>query len=178
MVRTAAAYDGGPISFRYPRGNGVGVDMPERGEILEIGKGRIVREGTKVAILSFGTRLSDAIAAAEELETFGLSTTVADARFAKPLDGGLIRRLAQNHEVLILLEEGASGGFAAQVLENLARNGLLDHGLKVRPLTMPDSFLDHASPEKMLKQAGLDRAGIVDTVFKVLGDGAKRVLQA
>ncbi|WP_336740603.1 1-deoxy-D-xylulose-5-phosphate synthase [Aureimonas altamirensis] len=178
MVRTAAAYDEGPISFRYPRGNGVGVDMPARGEVLEIGKGRIVREGSKIAILSFGTRLADAVAAAEELETFGLSTTVADARFAKPLDADLIRRLAQNHEVLILLEEGASGGFAAQVLEHMARNGLLEHGLKVRPLTMPDSFVDHAAPEKMIHRAGLDKAGIVDAVFRTLGDTAHRVLQA
>ncbi|UHD47335.1 1-deoxy-D-xylulose-5-phosphate synthase [Aureimonas altamirensis] len=178
MVRTAAAYDEGPISFRYPRGNGVGVYMPARGEVLEIGKGRIVREGSKIAILSFGTRLADAVAAAEELETFGLSTTVADARFAKPLDADLIRRLAQNHEVLILLEEGASGGFAAQVLEHMARNGLLEHGLKVRPLTMPDSFVDHAAPEKMIHRAGLDKAGIVDAVFRTLGDTAHRVLQA
>ena len=178
MVRTAAAYDEGPISFRYPRGNGVGVDMPARGEVLTIGKGRIVREGSKIAILSFGTRLADAVAAAEELETFGLSTTVADARFAKPLDADLIRRLAQNHEVLILLEEGASGGFAAQVLEHMARNGLLEHGLKVRPLTMPDSFVDHAAPEKMIHRAGLDKAGIVDAVFRTLGDTAHRVLQA
>ena len=178
MVRTAAAYDEGPISFRYPRGNGVGVDMPARGEMLEIGKGRIVREGSKIAILSFGTRLADALAAAEELETFGLSTTVADARFAKPLDTDLIRRLAQNHEVLILLEEGAGGGFAAQVLEHMARNGLLEHGLKVRPLTMPDSFVDHAAPEKMIQRAGLDKAGIVDAVFRTLGDTSHRVLQA
>ena len=178
MVRTAAEYDEGPISFRYPRGNGVGVEMPERGQALEIGKGRIVREGTKVAILSFGSRLADAVLAAEELETFGLSTTVADARFAKPLDVDLIRRLAQNHEVLILLEEGASGGFAAQVLEHLARTGGLDHGLKVRPLTMPDSFLDHAAPEAMVKRAGLDKSGIVDAVFRALGKDASRVLHA
>ena len=113
MVRTAAAYDEGPIAFRYPRGNGVGVDMPERGEILEIGKGRIVKEGTKVALLSFGTRLQDCLAAAEELDAAGLSTTVADARFAKPLDHDLVRRLAREHEVLVTVEEGAVGGFAA-----------------------------------------------------------------
>ncbi|WP_102959918.1 1-deoxy-D-xylulose-5-phosphate synthase [Mangrovicella endophytica] len=178
MVRTAAAYDEGPISFRYPRGNGVGVDMPERGEILAIGKGRIVKEGSKVAILSFGTRLADALGAAEELETFGLSTTVADARFAKPLDIDLVTRIAREHEVLILLEEGAAGGFAAQVLEQLARRGLLDHGLKVRPLTMPDSFVEHAAPEAMIRQSGLDRAGIVDAVFKALGTSARRVMQA
>lgn len=178
MVRTAAVYDDGPISFRYPRGNGTGVDMPERGEALEIGKGRIVREGTKVAILSFGTRLADSVAAAEELETFGLSTTVADARFAKPLDAELIGRLARNHEVLITVEEGASGGFASQVLEHLAARGLLDHGLKIRPLIMPDRFLDHAAPDTMIRQAALDRQGIVDTVFRALGTEASRVLQA
>ncbi|MCD1641778.1 1-deoxy-D-xylulose-5-phosphate synthase [Aurantimonas coralicida] len=178
MVRTAAVYDDGPISFRYPRGNGTGVDMPERGQALEIGKGRIVREGTKVAILSFGTRLADSVAAAEELETFGLSTTVADARFAKPLDTELIGRLARNHEVLITVEEGASGGFASQVLEHLAARGLLDHGLKIRPLIMPDRFLDHAAPETMIRQAALDRQGIVDTVFRALGTEASRVLQA
>ncbi|HEU01439.1 MAG TPA: 1-deoxy-D-xylulose-5-phosphate synthase, partial [Aurantimonas coralicida] len=138
MVRTAALYDDGPISFRYPRGSGTGVDMPERGEALAIGKGRVVKEGTKVAILSFGSRLADSVAAAEELDTFGLSTTVADARFAKPLDADLIARLARDHEVLILVEEGASGGFATQVLQHMAVRGLLDHGLKVRPLVMPD----------------------------------------
>ncbi|KAA0972733.1 1-deoxy-D-xylulose-5-phosphate synthase [Aureimonas fodinaquatilis] len=178
MVRTAVVYDDGPISFRYPRGNGTGVDLPARGQALEIGKGRIVREGSKVAILSFGARLSDALAAADELDSFGLSTTVADARFAKPLDGNLIRQLAQHHEVLVLLEEGASGGFAAQVLEYMARNGLLDHGLKVRPMTMPDSFVEHAAPEAMLQKAGLDKAGIVDCVFRALGESGKRVLQA
>ncbi|WP_062203141.1 1-deoxy-D-xylulose-5-phosphate synthase [Aureimonas sp. AU12] len=178
MVRTAVVYDDGPISFRYPRGNGTGIDLPERGKALEIGRGRIVKEGTKAAILSFGARLADAMAAAEDLEGFGLSTTVADARFAKPLDTDLVRRLAQNHEVLVLLEEGASGGFAAQVLEHCARHGLLDHGLKIRPMTMPDRFVDHAAPDAMLRQSGLDRAGIVETVFHALGDSAKRVLQA
>jgi 1-deoxy-D-xylulose-5-phosphate synthase len=178
MVRTAAAYDEGPISFRYPRGNGTGVEMPERGKALEIGRGRIVREGAKVAILSFGSRLADSVAAAEELESFGLSTTVADARFAKPLDTDLIGRLARDHEVLLLIEEGASGGFAAQVLQHLATSGLLDRGLKVRPLVMPDRFVDHASPEAMIKVAGLDRQGIVDAVFRALGTQASRVMQA
>ncbi|MEC5289096.1 1-deoxy-D-xylulose-5-phosphate synthase [Aurantimonas sp. C2-6-R+9] len=178
MVRTAALYDDGPISFRYPRGNGTGVDMPERGEALAIGKGRIVKEGTKVAILSFGSRLADSIAAAEELDTFGLSTTVADARFAKPLDADLIARLARDHEVLILVEEGASGGFATQVLQHMAVRGLLDHGLKVRPLVMPDRFVDHAAPEAMVKTAALDRKGIVDAVFRALGTEAERVLKA
>ncbi len=178
MVRTAALYDDGPISFRYPRGSGTGVDMPERGEALEIGKGRIVKEGSKVAILSFGSRLADSVAAAEELDTFGLSTTVADARFAKPLDADLIARLARDHEVLILVEEGASGGFATQVLQHMAVRGLLDHGLKVRPLVMPDRFVDHAAPEAMVKSAALDRKGIVDAVFRALGTEAERVLKA
>ncbi|MEE2951034.1 MAG: 1-deoxy-D-xylulose-5-phosphate synthase [Pseudomonadota bacterium] len=169
MVRTAAAFDEGPISFRYPRGNGTGVDMPERGEILSIGKGRMIREGSKVAILSFGTRLAEAVSAAEELDTYGLSTSVADARFAKPLDTELIARLAREHEVIILLEEGAAGGFAAQVLHHLAVTGALDSGLKVRPLVMPDIFMDHGKPETMNADAGLDRAGIVDAVFKALG---------
>ena len=178
MVRTAVEYDEGPISFRYPRGNGTGVDLPERGTALVIGKGRIVKEGTKIAILSFGTRLADAMAAAEELETFGLSTTVADARFAKPLDTNLIGRLARNHEVLITVEEGASGGFATQVLHQLATTGQLDNGLKIRPLTMPDRFVDHAAPEAMVKGAALDRQGIVHAVFRALGTEAERVLKA
>ncbi|MCO5160062.1 MAG: 1-deoxy-D-xylulose-5-phosphate synthase [Mesorhizobium sp.] len=168
MVRTAAEYDDGPISFRYPRGNGVGVEMPARGSFLEIGKGRIVREGTKVALLSFGTRLADCILAAEELDAAGLSTTVADARFAKPLDHDLLRRLAREHEVLITVEEGAVGGFGSQVMQFLAMNGLLDNGLKVRPLCLPDEFTDHAKPEKMYADAGLDAAGIVRTVFATL----------
>ncbi len=172
MVRTAADYDGGPISFRYPRGNGVGVDMPERGEPLEIGRGRVVRQGTKVALLSFGTRLADCITAAEELEAAGLSTTVADARFAKPLDTDLVRTLAREHEVLVTVEEGAIGGFATHVLHFLAHEGLLDAGLKVRPLVMPDQFTDHAKPEKMYADAGLDAHGIVRTVFTALGSGS------
>ncbi len=131
MVRTAVSYDEGPISFRYPRGEGVGVEMPERGSILEIGKGRIVKEGTKVALLSFGTRLADCLLAAEDLEAAGLSTTVADARFAKPLDEDMIRRLAREHEVLVTIEEGSIGGFASHVLQFLAREGLIDGGLKV-----------------------------------------------
>ncbi len=178
MVRTAVEHEDGPISFRYPRGNGTGVDLPERGRALDIGKGRVVREGTKVAILSFGSRLADAVAAGEELEGFGLSTTVADARFAKPLDADLIHRLANEHEVLVLIEEGASGGFAAQVLEHMARHGLMDRGLKVRPMTMPDRFVDHAAPEAMIKASGLDRAAIVETVFRALGDSAQRVMRA
>jgi 1-deoxy-D-xylulose-5-phosphate synthase len=169
MVRTAADYDEGPISFRYPRGDGVGVELPERGTALEIGKGRIVREGTKVALLSFGTRLQECLSAADELGAAGLSTTVADARFAKPLDHDLIRRLAREHEVLVTVEEGAAGGFAAHVLQFLATDGLLDRGLKVRVLTLPDLYQDHAKPEVMYANAGLDRAGIVNTVFAALG---------
>ena len=168
MVRTAVDHDQGPIAFRYPRGNGVGVDMPERGVALEIGRGRILREGSKIALLSFGTRLADCLAAAEELEAAGLSTTVADARFAKPLDTDLVSRLAREHEVLVTVEEGAIGGFASQVLHHLAHHGLLDTGLKVRPLVLPDAFTDQARPEKMYADAGLDGAGIVRTVFAAL----------
>jgi 1-deoxy-D-xylulose-5-phosphate synthase len=175
MVRTAAAYDEGPISFRYPRGNGVGVDMPERGSMLEIGKGRIVREGTKVALLSLGTRLADCLLAAEELDAAGLSTTVADARFAKPLDEELVARLAREHEVLIVVEEGAIGGFASHVLNFLAHHGLLETGLKVRPLIMPDAFTDQAKPETMVAEAGLDSAGIVRAVFAALGQGTAAI---
>ncbi|MCA1403545.1 1-deoxy-D-xylulose-5-phosphate synthase [Ensifer sp. IC3342] len=169
MVRTAAAYDEGPISFRYPRGEGVGVELPERGQILQIGKGRIVKEGSKVALLSFGTRLADCLMAAEDLDAAGLSTTVADARFAKPLDHDLIRQLARHHEVLITIEEGAVGGFGSHVLQFLAMDGLLDGGLKVRPMVMPDIWMEQAKPEAMYAAAGLDRVGIVSTVFKALG---------
>lgn len=169
MVRTAADYNEGPISFRYPRGDGVGVDLPERGSLLEIGKGRIVREGSKIAILSFGARLQECLAAADELDAAGLSTTVADARFAKPLDHDLIRRLAKEHQVLLTIEEGAAGGFGAHVLHFLSNEGALDHGLRIRTLTLPDLFLDHAKPEAMYARAGLDRAGIVQAAFTALG---------
>jgi 1-deoxy-D-xylulose-5-phosphate synthase len=169
MVATAVAYDEGPISFRYPRGNGVGVEMPERGTILEIGKGRIVKEGTKVALLSFGSRLQDTLAAAHELEQFGLSTTVADARFAKPLDTEMINRLAKEHELLITIEEGSTGGFGAMVLHHLAGEGLLDIGLKIRTMTMPDIYMDQMSPDRMIQTAGLDKAGIVATALSALG---------
>ncbi|WP_160861598.1 1-deoxy-D-xylulose-5-phosphate synthase [Shinella kummerowiae] len=172
MVRTAAAYDDGPISFRYPRGEGVGVEMPARGEILEIGKGRLIKQGSKVALLSFGTRLADCLLAAEDLDAAGLSTTVADARFAKPLDHDLVRQLARHHEVLITIEEGAVGGFGSHVLQFLAMEGLLDHGLKVRPLVLPDIWMEQAKPDAMYAKAGLDRAGIVSTVFQALGQKA------
>ncbi|MBP2447117.1 MULTISPECIES: 1-deoxy-D-xylulose-5-phosphate synthase [Rhizobium] len=171
MVRTAVAYDAGPISFRYPRGEGVGVDMPARGEILQIGKGRIVKEGTKVALLSFGSRLADCLLAAEDLDAAGLSTTVADARFAKPLDHDLIRQLARHHEMVITVEEGSIGGFGSQVMQYLSSEGLLDNGLKIRSLVMPDIWMEQAKPEAMIAHAGLDRAGIVSTVFKALGRG-------
>jgi 1-deoxy-D-xylulose-5-phosphate synthase len=169
MVATAAAHDAGPIAFRYPRGEGVGVDMPERGVPLAIGRGRVLREGSRVALLSLGTRLSEALKAAEELEARGLSTTVADARFAKPLDEELILRLAREHEVLVTVEEGSSGGFGAMVLHLLAERGALDRGLRVRTLTLPDTYQDHDKPERMYAQAGLDAAGIVSKVFEALG---------
>ena len=169
MVRTAAAYDDGPISFRYPRGEGVGVQLPERGEILKIGKGRLMKQGTKVALLSFGTRLADCLLAAEDLDAAGLSTTVVDARFAKPLDHDLIRQLARHHAVLVTVEEGAVGGFGSQVVQFLASEGLLDHGLKFRSLVLPDVWMDQAKPESMYARAGLDCHGITQTVFKALG---------
>ena len=169
MVRTAAAYDDGPISFRYPRGEGVGVELPERGSLLNIGKGRIIQEGSKVALLSFGTRLAECTLAAEDLNAAGLPTTVVDARFAKPLDEDLILQLARHHEVLISIEEGAVGGFGAHVMQLLAHRGLLDGGLRFRPLVTPDYFMQQAKPDDMYNRAGLDRNGIVDAVFKALG---------
>jgi 1-deoxy-D-xylulose-5-phosphate synthase len=176
MVATAAAHDAGPIAFRYPRGEGVGVDMPERGVPLPIGRGRILREGDRVAILSLGTRLSEALKAAEDLEARGLSTTVANARFAKPLDEELVLRLAREHEVLITVEEGSVGGFGSHVLQLLAERGALDRGLKVRPLVLPDAYLDQDKPERMYAKAGLDAAGIVAKVFEALGrDGSLKV---
>jgi len=168
MVRTAAAYDEGPISFRYPRGSGEGQELPLRGEILTIAQGRIICEGSKVALLSFGTRLRQALAAAQELEAHGLSTTVADARFAKPLDEVLIRRLALEHQILITIEEGAAGGFGTQVLHFLEKNNLLSKGLKIRTICLPDIYLNHGDQEKMMAQIGLDKAGIVKAVFSVL----------
>lgn len=169
MVATAAAFDEGPIAFRYPRGEGVGVEIPDFGVPLEIGRGRVVREGTRVALLSLGTRLAECLAAAELLGQRGLSTTVADARFAKPLDEALILRLAREHEILVTVEEGSVGGFGSHVLHLLARSSLLDGGLKVRTLTLPDIFQDHDKPEAMYAKAGLDAAGIVRTVEGALG---------
>jgi len=173
-VATAAQIDDRPSSFRYPRGEGVGMELPARGTPLEIGKGRILREGTKIAILSFGTRLRDCLTAAEDLAAKGLSTTVADARFAKPLDTELIGRLAREHEVLITIEEGAVGGFASHVLQHLATTGLLDHGLKVRPMVLPDRFIEQASPARQYEWAGLDAEHIVGTALAALGRPAER----
>ncbi|MEZ5870837.1 MAG: 1-deoxy-D-xylulose-5-phosphate synthase [Nitratireductor sp.] len=169
MVRTAATYDDGPIAFRYPRGEGVGVELPERGKFLEIGKGRIIREGSKIALLSLGTRLADCLLAAEDLEAAGLSTTVADARFAKPLDAELIARLAREHAVLVTVEEGAIGGFGSHVAQFLASNGILDGKLKFRSLFMPDRYVEQASPAVMLADAGLDARGIAASVMQALG---------
>ncbi|MFC5067466.1 1-deoxy-D-xylulose-5-phosphate synthase [Flaviflagellibacter deserti] len=168
MVATAVAYDDGPIAFRYPRGEGVGVEMPQEGIPLEIGKGRIVREGDQVALLSFGTRLQEALKAAEELEARGLSTTVADARFAKPLDEEMILKLACTHDVLLTIEEGSVGGFGSQVLQLLSDRGALDDGLKIRSLVLPDEYTDHDKPDRMYSNAGLDAKGIVSKVFEVL----------
>ncbi|MEM7224252.1 MAG: 1-deoxy-D-xylulose-5-phosphate synthase [Pseudomonadota bacterium] len=169
MVATAVAIDDRPSAFRYPRGEALGLEMPERGTPLEIGKGRIVREGTKVAILSYGTRLQDSLKAADELAARGLSTTVADARFAKPIDEDLVRRLAREHEILVTVEEGAIGGFATQVMQFMAHDGLLDNGLRFRPLTLPDYFIDHDKPPLQVAEAGLDSAGIVASVLQALG---------
>jgi 1-deoxy-D-xylulose-5-phosphate synthase len=169
MVATASAYDAGPIGFRYARGESTGMAIPKEAKPLEIGKGRIVKEGSRVAILSYGTRLGEALMAASDLDRLGLSTTVADARFAKPLDMELIKDLADNHEVLITIEEGSIGGFGAFTLQALAKIGSLDSGLKIRTLTLPDIFIDQDTPEKMYAQAGLDSKAIVETVFQVLG---------
>lgn len=169
MVATAAAYQDGPIAFRYPRGEGVGVDLPKAGSILEIGKGRIVREGGKVAILTLGTRLAEALRAADELETYGLPTTVADARFARPLDVDLVRRLAASHEVLVTVEEGSIGGFGSHVAEALVAAGRFDRGFRFRSLTLPDAFLDQDKPDVMYARAGLDARGIVAKVLEALG---------
>ena len=173
MTATAAAVDDRPTAFRYPRGNGTGVDLPARGIPLEIGKGRIVREGSTVALLCFGARLGECLAAADELSGFGLPTTVADARFAKPLDVDLIRDLAKNHEVLLTVEEGSTGGFGGHVLHQLAADGLIDGALKVRTLVLPDRYIDQGKPAAMYAAAGLDADGIVKAVFTALGKNDK-----
>jgi len=169
MVATAAVIDDRPSALRYPRGEGVGVEMPEQGTPLEIGRGRILREGDTVALLSLGTRLAECLKAADMLAAHGLSTTVADARFAKPLDCELILRLAREHEVLVTVEEAAIGGFGSHVLQLLAEQGVLDRGIKVRTMVLPDVFVDHDKPERMYAQAGLDAAGITARVMTALG---------
>jgi 1-deoxy-D-xylulose-5-phosphate synthase len=182
MVHTAVVYDAGPIAFRYPRGEGVGIELPQTPEFLTIGKGRILREGSKVAILSLGTRLAEALKAAEDLGAYGISTTVADARFAKPLDLDLVRRLARNHEVLITVEEGSVGGFGSFVTQALLEYGLLDgrRPLKLRSMVLSDVFLDHDKPEKLYAASHLDAKGIVAKVLETLGreDEAARALIA
>ena len=171
MVRTAVEIDDRPSAFRYPRGNGTGIELPEVGQALEIGKGRILREGTSIAILSYGTRLAEAMKAADMLAAQGLSCTVADARFAKPLDEDLVNRLAKEHEVLITIEEGARGGFGAFVLQHLSDVGAFDTGLKIRTMCLPDIFQDQDKPELMYEQAGLDARSIAARAIEALGRG-------
>jgi 1-deoxy-D-xylulose-5-phosphate synthase len=173
MVATQVAINDRPSALRYPRGEGRGVEMPEFGVALEIGKGRIIREGSKVALLSFGTRLAECEKAADELAAHGLSTTIADARFMKPLDLDLVLKLAREHEILLTIEEGAIGGFGSHVMQTLAEHGMLDHGLRVRSMVLPDVFLDHDSPNAMYARAGLDAKGIVTKVFETLGKDFK-----
>jgi 1-deoxy-D-xylulose-5-phosphate synthase len=176
-VATAVSINDRPSAFRYPRGEGVGVILPSQGEVWALGKGRVMREGSSVAILSFGTRLADAMRAADELAARGLPTTVADARFAKPLDTALIEQLARHHEVLITIEEGAVGGFGSAVLQHLAWKGLLDAGLKVRPMVLPDRFIDHDSQAKQLAEAGLTAKDIVAAALGAIGLDAGAVPQ-
>jgi len=169
MVATAAAHDAGPIAFRFPRGEGVGVEMPERGQVLTLGKGRVLREGGRVAILSFGTRLAECLRAAEGLEARGIGVTVADARFAKPLDTDLIDQLAAHHEALITVEEGAIGGFGSHVAQHLADSGVFDRGLRFRSMVLPDIFIDQASQTDMYAVARLNAADIEARVLQALG---------
>lgn len=169
MVATAAAYDDGPIAFRFPRGEGNGVDLPERGSPLKIGKGRIIKEGSKVALLSFGTRLGEVEKAAEKLAEKGITPTIADARFAKPLDRDLILSLAENHDAMITIEEGAIGGFGSHVSQLLADEGVFDRGFKYRSMVLPDTFIDHANPSDMYAAAGLNADDIESKVLDVLG---------
>ena len=169
MVATAAAYDDGPTAVRFPRGEGVGVEIPDQGDILPIGKGRMIREGSKIALLTLGTRLQEALKAADELARLGLSASVADARFAKPIDTDLIDQLAAHHDVLITLEEGSSGGFGALVLNHLNETGAIGRGLKIKVMTLPDRFIDHDKPEKMYAEAGLDAKAIVEKALALLG---------
>jgi len=170
-VATAVAIDDRPSALRYPRGDGVGVALPERGQAMPLGKGRIVREGNNIAILSLGPRLADAMKAADELAARGLPATVVDARFAKPIDGALVEQLARHHEVLITIEEGSIGGFGSFVLHHLAWKGLLDNGLKVRPMILPDIFIDHDSQAKQMAVAKLSAKDIVATALSAMGIG-------
>ncbi len=169
MVATSAAIDDRPSAFRYPRGEGFGLELPKRGSVLDLGKGRVLREGTAIAILSYGARLQECLKAADELATHGLSCTVADARFAKPLDTALLERLAREHEVLITIEEGSMLGFSGIVMHHLATRGLMDRGLKIRPMCLPDTFIDHDAPRKQYDQAGLNAPQIVATALAALG---------
>jgi 1-deoxy-D-xylulose-5-phosphate synthase len=173
MVATQVAIDDRPSALRYPRGEGTGVQLPAEGSALPIGKGRILREGTSVAILSLGTRLAEALKAAEQLASFGVLATVADARYMKPLDRQLIHDLAREHEVLVTVEEGAVGGFGSHVLQSLAEAGLLDARLKVRAMVLPDAFIDHGHPYKMYELAGLNASSIAKTALAALGDELK-----
>ncbi len=177
MVATAAAFDDGPIAFRYPRGDGVGVEMPERGRLLHIGRGRVMREGADVALLSLGAHLAECLQAAEELDAEGISVTVADARFAKPLDTALIDQLVRHHGVVVTVEQGAQGGFGAMVLHYLANSGQLDGGVALRTMTLPDRFIDHASPDAMYRDAGLTCADILRTVRETVAKRAGRVVR-
>jgi 1-deoxy-D-xylulose-5-phosphate synthase len=172
-VATAASIGDRPSALRYPRGDGLGVELPTRGEVWALGQGRVVREGGSVAILSLGPRLADALRAADELAAHGLPTTVADARFAKPLDAALVEQLAKHHEVLITIEEGSVGGFGSAVLQHLTWKGLLDGGLKVRPMVLPDVFIDHDSQAKQLAVAQLTAKDIVATALAAFGLKAK-----
>jgi 1-deoxy-D-xylulose-5-phosphate synthase len=169
MVATCVAIDDGPCAVRFPRGDGLGVPLPEVGVALEIGRGRIVREGTSIALLNLGGRMAECLKAAQELGAYGLSTTVADARFAKPLDTDLINRLVREHEVVITIEENAIGGFGTHVLHHLAMSGQLDHGLKIRTMMLPDVFLEHDSPNAQYDTAGLNARHIVATALSALG---------
>ena len=174
MVATANSIGDGPSALRYPRGEGLGLELPKRGEVLKIGQGRILREGTRVAIVSLGTRLNEALRAADELTARGISTTVADARFAKPIDTAMIERLAREHEVLITVEEAAVGGFSAQVVQHLAWSGALDRGLKFRPMVLPDRFIDHMAPAAQWAVAGMDAQAIVRTALNTVDIKAAR----
>jgi 1-deoxy-D-xylulose-5-phosphate synthase len=173
MVATAASINDRPSAFRYPRGEGVGIKLPEVGVPLEIGRGRIIREGNAIALISLGGRLAECCKAADELAAYGLSTTVADARFAKPLDADLLLRLAREHEVLVTIEEGAIGGFGAHVFQTLANHGVLDTGLKVRSMILPDIFIDQDDPTTMYANAGLDAQAIVSKVLEALGSDTR-----